>query len=132
MPRRPFAIGRVAICAAVSRPGIHAVSIGNAKQQSLQSVHRMRERRIHERTAKSKQIKSMVAEEGFIFPMDLIQIKQAIVALVYSSDVPITLLLRRPGSMYLEQLTALQQWSTNLISRLRKYSNATKVVNDSH
>ena len=80
----------------------------------------MRERRIHERTAKSKQIKSMVAEEGFIFPMDLIQIKQAIVALVYSSDVPITLLLRRPGSMYLKQLTALQQWVDELNIEIAK------------
>jgi transposase len=68
----------------------------------------MRERLIHERTAKSNQIKSMVAEEDFIFPVDHIQLKQAIVALVYSSDVRITLLLRRPGSMCLEQLTALQ------------------------
>jgi hypothetical protein len=46
----------------------------------------MRERLIHERTAKSNQVKSMVAEEDFIFPVDLIQLKQAIVALVYSSD----------------------------------------------
>jgi transposase len=100
----------VAICAVVSRPGIHAVPIRSAKQQSLQSVHRLRERLIHERTAKSNQIKSMVAEEDFIFLVNHIQLKQAIVALGYNSDVRITLLLRRPGSICLEQLTALQQW----------------------
>jgi transposase len=67
----------------------------------------MRERLIHERIAKSNQIKRMVAEEDFIFPVNLIPLKQAIVALVYSSEVRITLLLRSPGSMCLEQLTAL-------------------------
>jgi transposase len=67
----------------------------------------MRERLIHERIAKSNQIKRMVAEEDFIFPVNLIPLKQATVALVYSSEVRITLLLRSPGSMCLEQLTAL-------------------------
>jgi transposase len=75
---KPFLVGgkndsndAAAICAAVSRPGIHAVPIKSAEQQSLQSVHRMRERLIHERTAKSNQIRSMFAEEGFIFPVGL-------------------------------------------------------------
>jgi len=48
---KPFVVGgkndandASAICAAVSRPGIHPVPIKSAEQQSLQSVHRMRER----------------------------------------------------------------------------------------
>lgn len=68
---KPFLVGgkndandASAICAAVSRPGIHPVPIKSAEQQSLQSVHRMRERLVHERTAKSNQIRSMFAEEG--------------------------------------------------------------------
>jgi transposase len=82
----------------------------------------MRERLIHERTAKSNQIKSTVAEEDFIFPVDLIQLRQAIVALVNSSDVRMTLLLRRPGSMYFEQLMALPQWVDELnIEQGRKH-----------
>jgi transposase len=44
-----------AICAAVSRPGIHPVPIKSAEQQLLQSVLRMRERLVDERTAKSNQ-----------------------------------------------------------------------------
>jgi hypothetical protein len=46
--------------------------------------------------------------------VDLIQLRQAIVALVNSSHVRITRLLRRPRSMSLEQLTALQQWVDEL------------------
>jgi len=82
----------------------------------------MWERLIQERTAKSNQIKSTVAEEDFIFPVGPIQLRQAIVALVNSSDVRITLLLRRPRSMYLEQLMALQQWVDDLdIEQARKH-----------
>ena len=118
---KPFLVGgkndandASAICAAVSRPGIHPVPIKSAEQQSLQSVHRMRERLVHERTAKSNQIRSMFAEEGFIFLTGIVQLRQGIVALVNDADAGITILLRRLGSMYLEQLAALQRWIDEL------------------
>jgi transposase len=118
---KPFLVGgkndandASAICTAVSRPGIHPVPIKSAEQQSLQSVHRMRERLVHERTAKSNQIRSMFAEEGFIFPTGIVQLRQGIVALVNDADAGITILLRRLGSMYLEQLAALQRWIDEL------------------
>ncbi|BFG80279.1 hypothetical protein PTKU46_83130 [Paraburkholderia terrae] len=55
---KPFLVGgkndandASAICAAVSRPGIHPVPIKSAEQQSLQSVHRMREWLVRKRSA---------------------------------------------------------------------------------
>jgi transposase len=84
----------------------------------LQSVHPMRERLVHERTAKSNQIRSMFAEEGFIFPIGIVQLRQGIVALVADADAEITILLRRLGSMYLEQLAALQRWIDELASEI--------------
>ena len=118
---KPFLVGgkndandAAAICAAVTRSGIHFVAIKSAEQQSLQSVHCMRERLIQERTAKSNQIRSMFAEEGVIFPVGLPQLRKSIVTLVNDPDAHITPLLRRLGSMYLEQLKALQQWLDEL------------------
>jgi len=85
---KPFLVGgkndandAAAICAAVARSGIHIVAIKSAEQQSLQSVHRMRQRLIQERTAKSNQIRSMFAEEGVIFPVGLPQLRKGVVAL---------------------------------------------------
>jgi transposase len=122
---KPFLVGgkndandAAAICFAVSRPDIHPVPIKSSEQQSLQSVHRMRERLIHERTAKSNQIRSMFAEEGFVFPVGLPLLRQGIVALVNDTDARITPLLRRLGSMYLEQLAALQQWVDELAAEI--------------
>ncbi|MGF6298320.1 transposase [Paraburkholderia sp. WC7.3d] len=107
-----------ATCAAVTRSGIHFVAIKSAEQQSLQSVHRMRQRLIQERTAKSNQIRSMFAEEGGIFPVGLPQLRKGVVELVNNPDSPITALLRRLGSMYLEQLKALQQWLDELAAEI--------------
>jgi transposase len=84
----------------------------------LQSVHRLRERLIQERTAKSNQIRSMFAEEGVIFPIGLPQLGKGIVALANDPDAHITPLLRRLGLMYLEQLKVLQQWLDELVAEI--------------
>ncbi|WP_250480046.1 MULTISPECIES: IS110 family transposase [unclassified Caballeronia] len=122
---KPFVVGgkndandASAICAAVCRLGIHPVPIKSAEQQSLQSVHRIRERLVHERTAKSNQIRSMFAEEGVYLPDRYCSIKAGIVALVNDVDAPITILLRRLGSMCLERLAALQRWIDELASEI--------------
>jgi transposase len=118
---KPFLVGgkndandAAAICAAVTRSGIHFVAIKSDEQQSLQSVHRMRERLIQERTAKSNQIRSMFAEERVIFSIGLPQLRKGIIAIANDPDARITPLLRRLGLMYLEQLKVIQQWLDEL------------------
>ncbi|MBB5411140.1 hypothetical protein HDG34_005100 [Paraburkholderia sp. HC6.4b] len=60
----------------------------------------------------------MFAEEGVIFPVGLPQLRKGVVELVNNPDSPITTLLRRLGSMYLEQLKALQQWLDELAAEI--------------
>ncbi len=60
----------------------------------------------------------MFAEEGFIFPSGIVQLRQGIVALVNDAEAHVTILLRRLGSMYLEQLAALQHWIDELASEI--------------
>jgi transposase len=79
---KPFTLGgkndtndAAAICTAVARPDMHFVPVKTAEQQSVQSLHRMRERLTHERTSKSNQIRSMFAEEGIIFGLSVTQLK---------------------------------------------------------
>src|SRR5262249_45492013 len=67
-----------AICAAVMRPDMRTVAIKNAEQQSLQSLHRMRQRLVLERTAKSNQIRSMFAEDGLVFPRSIPHLRRSV------------------------------------------------------
>jgi transposase len=105
---KPYVLGgkndandAAAICAALGRADIHSVAIKSAEQQSVQSLHRMRERLNHERTAKSNQIRSMFAEEGFVFPISIGK-------------------LRRLGAMYLEQIATLERWLAELNAQLQE------------
>lgn len=109
-----------AICAAVMRQGIHAVAIKSAEQQSVQSLHRMRQRLILERTAKSNQIRSMFAEEGLVFPISIAQLRRRVATTIGDECSGITPILRRLGALYLEQLAGLERWLGDLNVQLQQ------------
>ncbi len=109
-----------AICAALGRADIHSVAVKSAEQQSVQSLHRMRERLNHERTAKSNQIRSMFAEEGFVFPISIGKLRSSVASLVGNPNATITPILRRLGAMYLEQIATLERWLAELNTQLQE------------
>jgi transposase len=109
-----------AICAAAMRPDMHAVAIKDAEQQSLQSLHRMRQRLVLERTAKSNQIRSMFAEEGMVFSVSITHLRRSVAHAIGDPRSAITPILRRLGGMYLEQLSALEGWLSNLNQQLHQ------------
>ncbi|MDX8001193.1 IS110 family transposase [Xenorhabdus sp. Reich] len=110
-----------AICMAVTRQDIHCVPIKSAEQQSLQSLHRMREGAIQERTAKSNQIRSLFSEEGVIFPAGLSSLKKGLLEFIENGESAITPILRKLGMMYLEQLSCLQTWIGELNAMIDRY-----------
>jgi transposase len=129
---KPFTLGgkndandAAAICTAVARPDMHFVPVKTAEQQSVQSLHRMRERLTHERTSKSNQIRSMFAEEGIIFGLSVTQLKIGIADAISDPAAAITPILRRLGSMYLEQVGAVERW-------LKEINNEIKAIFEQH
>ena len=67
-----------AICEAMSRPAMRFVSIKSVEQQDIQAMHRIREELVGARTAKSNQIRGLVAEYGLIAPQSLAKLRAAI------------------------------------------------------
>ena len=57
-----------AICEAVSRPTMRFVHPKTIGQQDLQALHRIRQRRIHNRTALVNQIRGLLMEYGIPLP----------------------------------------------------------------
>ena len=58
----------LAIAEAVIRPEMRFVSVKTPEQQDVQALHRLRERRLQERTALSNQLRGLLAEYGLILP----------------------------------------------------------------
>lgn len=65
-----------AIAEAASRPTMRFVSIKTVEQQDLQTLHRIRERSIKQRTALSNEIRGFLSEYGIVLPQGLAKLKQ--------------------------------------------------------
>lgn len=56
-----------AICAAALSPGMRYVGVKSEAQQSVEALHRIRERVVGERVALSNQLRGLLAEHGHVF-----------------------------------------------------------------
>jgi transposase len=82
-----------AICEAVSRPNMRFVPIKNLEQQSVLSLHRVRQGFVKARTAQANQIRGLLGEFGLIIPKGIWNIAQRVPALLEdaSNELPLTL-----------------------------------------
>lgn len=60
-----------AICEAVARPNMRFVPIKTVEQQSVLSIHRVRERLVRSRTALANEIRGLLGECGLIMPQGI-------------------------------------------------------------
>jgi transposase len=69
-----------AICEAVTRPTMRFVPIKNVEQQSVLSLHRVRQGFVKARTAQANQIRGLLAEYGLIVPRGIAHITSRVLA----------------------------------------------------
>jgi len=67
-----------AICEAMSRPNMRFVTVKSVVQQNIQATHRIRSELMMQRTAKSNQIRGLVAEYGLVAPLTLRALRAAV------------------------------------------------------
>lgn len=67
-----------AICEAMARPGMRFVPVKTVDQQDIQAMHRVRSSLVEQRSAKSNQIRGLVAEYGLVAPRELLHLRRAL------------------------------------------------------
>lgn len=67
-----------AICEAVQRPTMRFVSQKSIEQQDIQSLHRVRSRRVAARTALSNEIRGLLSEYGVILPIGIQRLRKTL------------------------------------------------------
>lgn len=65
-----------AICEVVGRPSTRFVTVKTVEQQDLAAWHRIRERKVKERTALANQARSLMLEQGLIIPQGIRNIRK--------------------------------------------------------
>jgi len=79
-----------AICEAVSRPTMRFVPIKSVEQQNIQSLHRIREKYIKDRTSLINQIRGFLLEHGIIIPKSVCKFRKKLPEILddYDNELP--------------------------------------------
>jgi transposase len=98
-----------AIAEAASRPSMRFVSIKTVEQQDIQSIHRIRQRLVAQRTALSNQIRGLLAEYGVVIPQSISHIRSRLLAIVDNTSHELTALTCELVSELYEEFKYLDQ-----------------------
>ena len=84
----------LAIAEASRVPTMREVTPKTIDQQSMQALHRLRDKAIGERTALSNQLRGLLAEFGIIFPQGLSKIREGLYSVLEDAENDLTHTLR--------------------------------------
>jgi transposase len=99
----------LAIAEAVIRPEMRFVPVKTPEQQDIQALHRLRERRLQERTALCNQLRGLLAEYGLIFPQGINVLHRRLPELLEDSENGLSDLFRRLLAQSYQQLQTLDK-----------------------
>jgi transposase len=75
-----------AICEAVARPNMRFVPVKSVEQQSVLSLHRMRQGFVKARTAQANQIRSLLGEFGIVMPQGITNVRKRVPELIENAS----------------------------------------------
>jgi transposase len=94
----------LAIAEAVIRPEMHFVAVKTTEQQDIQALHRLRERRLADRTALCNQLRGLLAEYGLILPTGVNLLRRSLPELLEDGENGLSDLFRRLLAQNYQQL----------------------------
>ena len=112
----------LAIAEAVTRPQMRFVAPKTVAQQDVQALHRLRERRVQERTALCNQLRGLLAEYGMIMPKGVNIIRQQLPELLEDAENELSGLFRQLLAQSYQQLQQLNEHISFYTQTLEKQS----------
>lgn len=112
----------LAIAEAVVRPNMRFVTPKTQVQQDVQALHRLRERRLQERTALCNQVRGLLAEYGLVMPKGVNVIRRRIPELLEDAENDLSGLFRRLLAQCYQQLQEIDK-HIELYTQLLKEQN---------
>jgi transposase len=97
----------LAIAEAVTRPEMRFAAIKTPEQQDIQALHRLRERRLRDRTALCNQLRGLLGEYGIVFSRGVNVLRKRIPEILEDSENGLSDFFRRLLSQGYQQLTEL-------------------------
>lgn len=117
-----------AICEAVQRPSMRFAATKTVEQQDVQSVHRIRQRLIGNRTALCNSIRGLLGEYGVAVPKGVSTLRKQIPEILESADYELTDLTREFLKDLYEELIDLQERIESIDKKLNESLKQAKFV----
>ena len=111
-----------AIAEALVRAQMRFVEIKTEAQQDIQALHRLRERRVQERTALCNQLRGLLAEYGLILPQGIATMRRRLPELLEDAENGLSDLFRRLLAQSYRQLRQLDALIDTHGEELKRYS----------
>ena len=115
-----------AICEAVSRPSMRFVPIKNVEQQSVLSLHRVREGFVKARTAQANQIRGLLGEYGLVVPQGIAYIAQRVPPLIEDAENELPGTFRLLIQRLLDHLKVLQEQVDEIEVQIKAWHRASE------
>ena len=118
-----------AICEAVTRPNMRFVPIKDVEQQSVITLHRVRQGFVKDRTACANRIRGLMAEFGLIVPQGIGNVAKRVPELIEDASNELTGLFRQMIDRLLQHMKALDQQVDEieaLIKTWHRQNNASR------
>ncbi|MGD8936601.1 MAG: IS110 family transposase [Thiogranum sp.] len=112
----------LAIAEAVIRPEMRFVSVKTPVQQDIQAVHRVREKRLQERTALCNQLRGLLAEYGLILPKGVNILRRSLPELLEDGENGLSDLFRRLLAQSYQQLQELDGYIDFYTQEMKRQS----------
>lgn len=115
-----------AICEAVSRPSMRFVPIKNVEQQSVLSLHRVRQGFVKARTAQANQIRGLLGEYGLVVPQGIAYIAQRVPPLIEDAENELPGTFRLLIQRLLDHLKVLQEQVDEIEAQIKAWHRASE------
>lgn len=116
-----------AICEALTRPNMRFVSLKSIEQHDMQSLHRIRERLVKERTALINETRGLLAEYGEVLPVGKTNLYTKLLSVVEAA-----VMRGDMTSLSLELFTRLHTELRELNERIESLSNRIGSIHKNH
>jgi len=110
-----------AICEAVARPNMRFVPVKNIEQQSVLSLHRVRQGFVRARTAQANQIRGLLSEFGLVVPQGIAHIARRVPEIIEDATNELTGSLRLLIQRLMEHLKELDRQARELEAQIQAW-----------
>jgi transposase len=115
-----------AICEAVTRPSMRFVPIKNIEQQSVLSLHRVRQGFVKARTAQANQIRGLLGEYGLVVPQGIAHINTRAPSLIEDATNELPGIFRQLIARLLDHLKVLDQQVDEIEMQIRAWHRSSE------